>query len=88
MRTLWTRDYMTGETICAICGAPKNDRLSCCKCAPFIQFEKFVTRYFGKDFYLTDYGNRNVAHEFYDDYNHSDCQNLTQYILKTTSETF
>lgn len=85
MATLWTRSYGTGETICAVCGAPKGNKKNCCRVAPKIDFETFVKRYFGKDYDLSDYGNANIAREFYSDYRHSDCKSLKQYIAQTTS---
>lgn len=82
---MWTSDYLTGETICAVCGAPKGNKAQCCKTAPFITFAQFVAEYWGDDFDLADYGNRAIAREFYDDYRHSDCGSLAEYKEQTTS---
>jgi len=82
---MWTSDYLTGESICAVCGAKRNDKARCCKTAPYIGFEQFVKRYFELEFDLTDYGNRAIAREFYDDYRHSDCDSIAEYKEQTTS---
>lgn len=80
---MWANDYATGILICAVCGAEKGDRKSCCKTAPYVGFEEFCKRYFGKSLDEVAYSTRR---DFYDDYRHSDCRSLAAYIKQTTSE--
>ena len=80
---LWTQSYHSGEAICAICGAPRNGRASCCPVAPKVSFSVFVSRYFGvnPDTLTTHNGerlNHSTAREFYDDYRHSDSRSLDE----------
>ena len=80
MQSKWTRDYMTGATICAICGDPRGKKNTCCPCAPYIPFDDFKLQYFGNaDVHPS------TARSFYDDYLHSSYKNLAEYITATTS---
>lgn len=81
---LWTSDYATGIAICAVCGAPKDKRTSCCKTSPRVTFESFV-RALWPGYTMTDpasehYVPRAIAREFYDDYLHSDYPSLKAYV--------
>ena len=89
----WTRDYMTGVAICAICGQEKGKRTRCCRTAPWVSFETFCARYFpgytfvypgdgqSQDHYIS----RVTARDFYDDYLCSNAASLAAYIKSTTS---
>ena len=86
--TLWTQDYATGETICAVCGEPKGNKTRCCNVAPYVSFEDFVRRYFGPDFDLSAVGNGSTAREFYDDYRHSNAKSLADYKRQTSEQDY
>lgn len=92
MDNKWTRDHRTGETICAVCGAPKGTKKNCCKVAPFVSFDEFFKVYFpgatmiraeaiDEDHYIP----RALARNFYEDYSLSECASLQEYINQTTS---
>jgi len=79
---------------CRICGSENNvsyyagNRGNLCKsCASDtprkVGFAEFLASYF-KDQDMTDYGNHNIAKEFYSDYRAS-TNNLAGYIKATTS---
>ena len=76
----WTRDYATGEVICAVCGAERNGRSKCCKTAPFVDFDTFAKIYFEGETQ-----NYQVAREFWDDYLTSDYPSIKAYAKATTS---
>ena len=79
----WTRDYSTGETICAVCGAPKGGRVSCCRTAPHVSFDSFCAKYFPGAVIGVDVP-CSTAREFWDDYLTSDSRSLASYIADTT----
>jgi hypothetical protein len=78
--SLWTRDRWTGNYICAVCGALREGRATCCPVAPYLSFEDFVEQYWGKEDVPTG-----IAKEFYEDYQLSDCAGLEEYIKDTRS---
>lgn len=75
----WERDYATGEWICAVCGAPRAGRSQCCRTPPPISLEVFIQTVF-PDMDMTRRENRITARDFYDDYRHSDCQSMAEYV--------
>lgn len=79
--SLWTADYVLGTSICAVCGALREGRLTCCPVAPYISFEDFVEQYWGKVDIPTA-----TARSFYEDYQLSDCSGLDDYIKDTRDE--
>lgn len=75
----WSRRSTDGETICAICGAEKGNRTSCCKTAPFVDFWPFVEKYFKGESV-----SHSTAREFWIDYLTSEATSLDDYINMTT----
>ena len=95
LSTRWTRDYLTGMSICSVCGALRAGKKTCCPCAPYVSFDKFFAAYFPGMYTRRDLAEDEahyipypIAHEFYDDYLHSDCKSLTEYIEQTTSHIY
>lgn len=85
----WTRDYATGVSICAVCGMDKGDRTECCKTAPYVDFDTFVSACFPgaimgpmPDPKSPEYDRwlpRSTAKEFYSDYLTSNYKSLKAY---------
>lgn len=79
--SLWTWDSWTGNSVCAVCGAPREGRRTCCPVAPYLSFEDFADQYWGKEDVPIG-----IAKEFYEDYQLSDCARLEDYIKDTREE--
>jgi len=79
--SLWTRDRWTGDMICAVCGGKWTGKKVCCPVAPHLSFDEFVEQYWGKEDVPVA-----IAKEFYDDYLHSDCKDLKDYIEDTRGD--
>lgn len=81
MKSRWIADYATGEAICAVCGAKKGNRKTCCPTNPNPgTFEEFKRAYFGEDEEKVPHA---IAREFYSEFRLYP-GTLEEYIAETT----
>ena len=87
--TRWVKERMSGMLVCAVCGCPKVDRTKCCKTAPHVSFENFVSHYFPECHHDSNSEDKEhfvplaVAETFYEDYLLSNYDSLDEYIENT-----